>query len=250
MYSTNNKKIVIASMKGGCGKTVLSTNLACTYAHQGKNVVLVDYDSQAASSMWQKQREKKLPKIDLIEAWRPPSSATTRSFQMRFPANSDRIILDTPTNPSSQLLDEILPKTEAILIPIVPTLLDIRASTRFIGNLLLHRQYKRTPAPIGVVLCRKNSLNSEYNNKLDQLLKRFNITQVAEIEESQHYVRFSEIGEGALDYKEDKEISHLSEAWEAISKWVDECGLNANKEVKDQSNILPFRKPFQLHAVR
>jgi len=42
-------KVLVASSKGGAGKTTIATNLAAHYAVEGKNTVLVDADRQGSS---------------------------------------------------------------------------------------------------------------------------------------------------------------------------------------------------------
>ena len=49
-------KVLIASCKGGCGKTTLATHLAAHYAVEGRNTVLVDCDRLASSRHWCERR--------------------------------------------------------------------------------------------------------------------------------------------------------------------------------------------------
>ena len=49
-------KVLIASSKGGCGKTTLATHLAAHYAVGGKNTVLVDCDRLGSSRRWCERR--------------------------------------------------------------------------------------------------------------------------------------------------------------------------------------------------
>ena len=50
------KTVLVASSKGGVGKTTLSTNLAAHFARDGKNTVLVDADRQGSSRHWAEKR--------------------------------------------------------------------------------------------------------------------------------------------------------------------------------------------------
>ena len=50
------KTILIASSKGGAGKTTLATNLAAYFALDGKRTVLVDADPQHSSTRWAERR--------------------------------------------------------------------------------------------------------------------------------------------------------------------------------------------------
>ena len=50
------KTVLVASSKGGVGKTTLSTNLAAHFAVDGKRTVLVDADRQGSSRHWAQKR--------------------------------------------------------------------------------------------------------------------------------------------------------------------------------------------------
>lgn len=62
--------IQIANIKGGCGKSTLTTNLACLLVNQGKDVIIVDADRQATSSNWALDRnETDKPKVNHVQAF-------------------------------------------------------------------------------------------------------------------------------------------------------------------------------------
>jgi hypothetical protein len=92
------KKIVVINSKGGCGKTTLSTNLAGYYAAKGYPSALFDYDPQDSAARWLSQRSPSLPRIHGVAAAHPPAVGITRSFQMRLPPDTRRLVLDTPAS--------------------------------------------------------------------------------------------------------------------------------------------------------
>ena len=50
------RTVLVASSKGGAGKTTLATNLAAHFALDGKHTVLVDADKQKSSTHWCEKR--------------------------------------------------------------------------------------------------------------------------------------------------------------------------------------------------
>jgi len=45
------KTIAVANQKGGCGKSTTAVNVAASFAHVGKRVIIVDLDSQAHTTL-------------------------------------------------------------------------------------------------------------------------------------------------------------------------------------------------------
>ena len=64
--------VVVASPKGGVGKSTLSTQIAGYYASRGHTVLLGDADPQQSSHLW----------LGLRKCWAWPS-ATSRRFKRR-----------------------------------------------------------------------------------------------------------------------------------------------------------------------
>lgn len=61
--------VLVGSQKGGAGKTTIAINLAAEWARQGKDVCLVDADSQRSAARWHADREEAAhqPAIACIE---------------------------------------------------------------------------------------------------------------------------------------------------------------------------------------
>ena len=81
-------KVLLASCKGGSGKTTLATHLAAHYAVDGKNTVLVDCDRLGSSRHWCERRAGLASAV-------LPIDGTKRNWRERLPDGVDRIVIDT-----------------------------------------------------------------------------------------------------------------------------------------------------------
>ncbi|WP_455220150.1 AAA family ATPase, partial [Kaarinaea lacus] len=130
------QKIMVLNVKGGCGKTTIATNLAACYASRGSYPALLDYDPQSSASKWLDIRPEHVSPIHGVEAHKQKLTIT-RSWQMRMPAQIDRVIIDTPAALNSQELTNFMREANIILIPVLPSPIDIHATTAFIEEILV-----------------------------------------------------------------------------------------------------------------
>ena len=83
---------VLGGIKGGSGKTTLSTNLCLIQAFSGKRVLLVDADEQQSASDWSEHREA----LEIDTPWTTISlfGSSVRSQVLKMKENYDEIIID------------------------------------------------------------------------------------------------------------------------------------------------------------
>ena len=79
--------ILVASSKGGAGKTTLSTQLAGHFAVNGKATVLVDADPQGSSTRWCEKRAD-------METAVLPVNGHSRAFRKHLPESTRFTALD------------------------------------------------------------------------------------------------------------------------------------------------------------
>ena len=119
------KTILIASRKGGSGKTTLTRNLAVTAAEDGRNVLCLDLDPQGSLRGWWESREADSP--SMLDHDPPPDvlRASLAAARERF----DLCIIDTSKVPPSvsEWFPEALADTDLVLIPVRPSPDDLRA---------------------------------------------------------------------------------------------------------------------------
>ena len=221
MAEPNALRILVVNGKGGCGKTTIATNLAAAYARLGYCVALTDHDSQASSTQWLEQRAARLPSIHLVAAHERTAMYTTRAFAQRLPNDIERIIIDTPSAVSDRDLDTLLPGIDAILVPLLPSSIDIRAGARFITQLLSHRSYRARPSPIGVIANRVRH-NTTTHAKLMQFLECLDVPTIATFRDSAIYTRLAEEGTGIFDDVSDSNAEREAHQWSKLLHWIDE----------------------------
>lgn len=185
-------KMVVLNTKGGCGKTTLSTNLAGYYASRDYRTALLDADPQGSSLRWLHNRGHRLASINGI-AGCDRSGRVTRSFQLRIPPETERLVVDTPAALDRLRIQDLTRGADAILIPVLPSDIDIHAATRCIAELLLSAGIEKRSERVAVVANRVKRNTRAYDT-LRRFLHSLDIPFVATFRETQNYPYASEHG--------------------------------------------------------
>lgn len=217
----NARRILIINGKGGCGKTTIATNLAVAYANLGLTVTLVDNDPQASSSYWSEQRNPELAPVNLVRAHQRASMYQTQTYHNRMPLDVDRVVIDGHSDARDRDLETLLKQSDVILVPVMPSAIDIRAAGRFITNLLTHRAFRDAPRPVGVIANRVRP-NSEIHNKLLHFLGCLDVPSVATFRDSKIYTDAVEQGKGISDMTDCRTAVKETAAWRELLEWIDQ----------------------------
>lgn len=214
-------KIVVLNAKGGSGKTTLASNLASCYAVQGLNPTLIDMDAQGSSTRWLSKRGLVHPPVHGIAAYER-NARVTRSFALRIPPGSERVIVDTPAALDTQRMPEITQNAHAILVPVLPSDIDIHAAAKCITDLLLVAKIPRHSQRIGVIANRVKK-NTVMYRALMRFLNTLEIPILTTLRDSQNYIRAAEAGIGIFEMKP-------YQVREDLDQWVPLLGWLAQKE--------------------
>lgn len=222
-------RIVVINSKGGCGKTTISTNLASYYASGGTCTALYDYDPQGSTMRWLRSRSSDEPGIYGVAAHQGTTRSTTVSWQMRLPPETERLIIDTPPGLKGVALIDQLRGADCILIPVLPSPIDIFATADFIRDLLLEAKVRQTRTRIGIIANRvkKNTLAF---HALERFLRTLSIPVVARLRDSQNYVKASEEGLGIHELK-NKPVYVDKMHWRGISDWIEKRPSSVKHEM-------------------
>ena len=224
-------RIVVINSKGGCGKTTIATNLASYYANTGHCTALFDYDPQGSSMRWIRTRSAEAPVIYGVAAHQSAARATTMSWHLRVPPETDYLILDTPPGLKGSSLVEQIKGADIILIPVLPSPIDIFATADFIRDLLLEAKVRQTRTRVGVIANRvkKNTLAFQ---ALERFLRTLRLPVVARLRDSLNYVKASEEGLGVHEIK-GKPIYLDKMHWRGISDWIEQRPSTVTQELID-----------------
>ena len=204
------RSIMVLNSKGGSGKSTVATNLASYYATQGSKVILVDLDPQASSLDWLKARPSGRSSISGING---------ALGQYRVPRNADYVIYDTPAAVHGAELSALLRRAQSIIIPVLPSPIDMRAATPFVQKVLDNNRIARKEARVALIAnrCREN-----YNiyHQLDSYLRKVRKAPfISVLRETQNYVRAAERGLGVFElppYAVRKDLDQ----WDPIIRWL------------------------------
>jgi chromosome partitioning protein len=212
------QRIVVLNPKGGSGKTTIATNLASHFALRGEKPVLMDYDVQASSSHWVRKRHENQAHVHLISVFEREALAT-RTFELRFPQGTGRVIVDTPAAVEAQAMPELTRSADKILVPVLPSDIDIYACSRCVQNLLLVAKVKRRDNRLGIIANRVRRNTLSYQSLL-RFLETLGVPVVATLRDSQNYVRAAELGMGLEEMKPYDFDEDLAQ-WQAMFDWLD-----------------------------
>lgn len=213
------QRITIINVKGGCGKTTVATNLASAYANLNMNTALLDFDPQGSSMYWLKTRPSEAAKLHGIAAYPSISSTVTRSFQLRLPQDTERAIIDTPAGLTGLGLIDQIRDTDTILIPVLPSSIDIRATADFIRDLFLIAKVRPQRTRV-CIICNRVKTNTLSFRALERFLQALDIPVIAQLRETQNYVTAADIGLGVHELKSKTNQQDI-DAWQQVVNWLE-----------------------------
>lgn len=204
------RHIMVMNAKGGCGKSTLATNIASWLADDGYGVALADYDPQRSSLDWLERRPSTRPEIAGVAGFNGGLKHAPRSV--------DYTVIDAPARSHGSELTDLVRHAETIVVPVLPSTIDMQASERFIGELKSVGKVDRKEAKIAVVANRVREYTLIFD-ELDEFLSKVKAPYVTALREAQNYVRAYTRGLGVHELPE-----YLAwpdwEQWEPLTKWL------------------------------
>ena len=204
------RHVMVLNAKGGCGKSTLATNIAVFFAREGQQVCIADYDPQQSSLDWLAQRPADLPAIAGVRAFEDGVRNVSRS--------TDILVIDAPARVHGTELNELVRRAETIVVPVLPSSIDMKASQHFMTELLEIGKVSRRQARLALVANRVREHTLIYE-ELDQYLSKLKVPYLGCLREAQNYVRAYARGMGVLELPEYLASPDWKQ-WEPIGEWL------------------------------
>ncbi len=203
------RTIAVVNAKGGSGKTTIATNLAAALAWEGHIVALGDMDPLQSASDWLALRPKDYPEV---------LATSTRSGRLRAPPETDILVLDTPAGLGSPELGNIVRRAQTLIVPVLPSPIDMRAVWRFLDQLLQLKPVRDGELRVGLVANRVRPQTLIFR-ELSGFLDDFRVPVVGSMRDSMNYLRAFEKGLSVSDLP-----PYLAwqdwEQWEVLMSWI------------------------------
>ncbi len=120
--------ISVTSLKGGVGKSTIAQNLAVCFAHNGYKTCIVDSDTNKSSLRWAGFRSEDLPNIPVFGS--EDGRVLTQTIRGLYEDYEVVIIDGTPS--LNKVTSKIIMLSDLVLIPILPSGLDLWATEIFL----------------------------------------------------------------------------------------------------------------------
>ncbi|OMG53633.1 cobyrinic acid a,c-diamide synthase [Azonexus hydrophilus] len=205
------KGFLVANPKGGSGKSTLATNLAGYFANRGHDVMLGDIDRQLSSREWLSTRPFELPTIDTWDIG-PDKIA-------RPPKGTTHVVLDTPAGLYGKLLDKVLKLSTRVIVPVQPSMFDMRATRHFLEALLDEKAVRKGRADVAVIGMRVDA-RTRAAAELERFFATFDLPVLAYLRDTQVYVQAAAAGMTLFDLPRSRAERDI-EQWQAIIEWVE-----------------------------
>ncbi|MDP2310055.1 MAG: ParA family protein [Pseudomonadota bacterium] len=203
--------VAVVNLKGGCGKTTISTHLAARYSVQGHRSLLGDLDRQQSAIHWVERRPKALAMIE---------SLTLDIEAMALPFGEGRMVIDVPAGMKRKALEVVVRAADALVVPLLPSAFDQGGTARFLEVVSEFKPVRKGRRPVAIVGNRVRA-KSLATRQLDTFLEGLEFPAVARLSDAQHYVGAAASGVTLFDLPASKGKALRAE-WDPLLAFLDE----------------------------
>ena len=153
--------------------------------------------------------------FDLVNSvLRLPASFNVVEFMLRNHVGSD-----TPAGCALVDIEDRVAEADVILIPVLPSSIDIQSTADFIRDLLLVGKARTHNTRLAIVTNRTR-IRTKAVDKLERFLNKLDIPVIARIRDTQHYVSAAEQGLGVHEMKA-RDAQKDRVTWAELLFWLE-----------------------------
>ncbi len=198
------KVIVVASQKGGSGKSTIVRNLAVTAGQAGQRVLVIDLDKQGSvTEWWSKRAHSDNPDMVAATAQKLPQELKAAA------KNYDLVVIDTPPS-DLDWLGDVLKLADLILIPARPSVDDLLSVRATIAKV------KDVGTPFAFVLS-QTTRTRMVADAIRELARHGRVAPV-NIAQRVSYVEAAIMGEGVTEGADSKAADEMKELWAYVEE--------------------------------
>jgi|SRR5688500_7013387 chromosome partitioning protein len=202
--------ILIANIKGGCGKTTIATNLAAAFAGEGHATALADLDRQRSSFGWTERRPEALAPVVGLD-WAKDVGKT--------PKDVDRLVLDAPAALRTNQLEELVAMADVVVVPLCPGAYDEQATKRFLDRLEALKPIARGRKAVAIVANRVRP-TTRAAARLDDWLDEIERPPVTRLRDTQLYVETAAAGTSVFDLSSQRALDYRAD-WKPLLREIE-----------------------------
>lgn len=207
------RAILVANIKGGCGKTTIATHIAAALARAGHATALADVDRQRSSLGWIERRPATAPRLIGID-W-------TREFD-DLPRGVQRLIIDAPAALKTKQIEDLVKMADVIVLPVLPGAFDEQATQRFLKKLDELKSIAKNRKQVAVVGNRMKA-RTKSADRLDLFLGGVGHAVVTRLRDSQIYSDAAASGLSLFDITGKRAAEHRAD-WDPLLRYIDSIG--------------------------
>ena len=202
MADTAGGTILVANLKGGCGKTVIATTLAAALARTGARVALADADRQKSALRWTRRRP-----VEALD-WSKSKDVGER------PKKLDWLVIDAPGALRGGKAEELVAEARLLIAPLSPSFYDLDATRRFLKEIEELKRVRKGRVEVRLVGNRIRP-RTRAAAGLDAEFEKLGHTPLARLSERAAYAELAEQGLSIFD-RPAKALEPMRAQWAPI----------------------------------